>query len=67
MSATTQKEDYEHIERPQSETVHCSKCKRDKLWETLDYKGIQLVEDGNKPDKLELRNCECGTTLGRWL
>jgi hypothetical protein len=45
----------------------CKKAHTDTQWRNLELVGIQYIGDGQKPDKLELRNCKCGSTLSRWL
>jgi hypothetical protein len=54
---------------PEWSTV-CGKCKTVytlPTWLELPCIGVQPMTDGQKPDKLELRNCPCGSTLGRWV
>lgn len=37
-------------------------------WKRLKYRGHSTpIDDGEKPDTLEFRDCACGTTLAVWL
>lgn len=53
--------------RPRCQVDHVE-VKRDEIgWRQLEYVGVQIVdEDESGPaERIEIRNCTCGTTLGR--